>query len=872
MSAETSVPAKEQLLDGHAERDQWMLYDDESSIHPRKPCGWDGTIDHSASWKDPNDWLSFDEAIEAAQTRPSYGVGYRFVEADPFIAIDIDGCLREDADDPKPAEWFQALSLTPFIDAGAHVNVSPSGSGLRVIVRDADVPNWWTDVSDDDADHVGIEVIDDSFATITGDSLHGHEADGGSMSNETLEEWLREAWNVFNDEPPETAHKGRNGNGNGRADTPTATNARTDVDLSVYDILSAARYPEEKRVGHPFHPSGTGSNFKVDDGGETWRCWRHDCTGNAAHLLGIEAGILECGEWTTGAIESETWRDVFDYAREHGYDIPEPARAQPDGGAIATATTDSGSESAAGAPGGGRWDEVTALFDSSETGSTTRGYTRAAELLDADHSFATIRESGELYYYEPELGYYVRKGETFIAELLQEYIPGYVNSGRRKNIHEIVKTRNYINADDFTPPEGKVCVENGVLDLESRELEPHSADHYFTSRLQTPYVEGAEADRWGGFLQESTADTEVRKLEEFIGYCLEVWHHDREKNLFVVGPRQSGKSTFVDTVQALFGDMPTVTNLTPQQIADTQFDAASLQEAALNAVNDINATKIEDSGTLKRVFSGERLKLERKNQDAMFGAPKAKHTFSANWLPSVVGQDESLYRRVLLVEFPDKVDDDERDLQLDEKLEAELPGILNRALDARDRLHEQGGFTNDRSDTDTRRKWDSWQDAHKRFLYTQFDITGDSDDTVDKETYYQAYGEYCGRKGYELKPKQGVTKSLQWVPEIETADSEYRGLAWRDEDAADDDEPTRDRDEAVQADLGKTAQGKLVTKIKRWVDEFSTPVDGAPRDAILDYAEQQGEDRERVADMIDTLLAEGSLTNPADGESGELRT
>lgn len=847
MSDPIPVPDPEQLLEGHAERDQWMLYDDESPIHSRKPCGWNGSIDHSASWKDPADWLSLDEALEAAQTRPSYGVGYRFVEADPYIAIDIDGCLREDTDDPKPAEWFQALSLAPFIDAGAHIDISPSEAGLRIIIRDADVPSWWRDVSDDDADHVGIEVINDSFATITGNSLHGHEADGGSMSTEVLEEWLREAWDIFMDEPPETAH--RSESASPAPATATTPNAQADVDLSVYDILSSASYPEEERVGHPFHPSGTGSNFKVDDGGETWRCWRHDCTGNAAHLLGLEAGILDCGEWTSGTIDSETWRDVFDYAREKGYDIPAPARAQPDGGAVATTTT---TERGAA----GSWDEVRMLFDSNESGSTTRGYNTAADLLGEHHSFATIRDTDELYFYDPDRGFYVRKGRSFIDELLEEHIPDCMNTGRRKNIFEKLRARNYVDADEFSPPEGKVCVANGVLDLDTRELEPHSPDYYFTSRLQTPYIEGAEANRWEEFIAESTTTDEARKLEEFIGYCLEMWHHGREKNLFIVGPRQSGKSTFTDTVQALFGDMPTVTHLTPQQIADTRFGAANLKDAALNSVNDINATKIEDTGTLKRAFSGEGMKFERKGQDEEFGEPNAKHLYSANWLPTVVGQDESLFRRVLIVEFPNKVDDDERELDLKDDLKGELPGILSRALDARDRLHEQGGFTNDRSDDGTRRTWDAWLDAHKRFLYTQFRITGDSADTVGKETYYQAYKEYAGRKGYQLKPKQGVTKSLQWVPEISVRDDEYAGLVWDDGDAGDPD----------GGDVSTTlTQDELVTKVKAWVEAFATPTTPAQREEILEHAERKGEDPERVANVIDNLCDNKTLWKPEDG-------
>jgi len=495
-----------------------------------------------------------------------------------------------------------------------------------------------------------------------------------------------------------------------------------------------------------------------------------------------------------------------------------------------------------------KWEDVRELFDSTENGMTTRAYTRAAKILSDIESFAAIRESEALWYYREDLGYYVRKGETFIGELLMQYIPGYMNTNRERNITEMLRNLNYVSSDKFNPPTGKVNVENGVLDLETRELEAHNPDYYFTSRLQTPYDPDAEAELWNDFLLSSVgAESEAKKLMEFVGYSLETWHHNREKNLFVVGPSQSGKSTFADTIQALYGDAPTVTNLTPQQLADTQFDAASLQDAMLNAVNDINASKIENSGALKRLLSGERMKMERKHKDAHFKAPNAKHMYTANWLPVVVGQDESLYRRVLLVEFPNQVPDEERDETLKTKLQSEdvLSAILNGALDARDRLHDQGGFTNDRNREETRKKWDSWRDAHKRFLYTQFDITGDSEHTVTKDAYYQAYKEFAGSEGYELKAQQGVTKSLKWVPEIAVLDESYAGLNWEDYDAADQntlDEPSQNkRVELVTAQIGLLTANDAHAKKEDIVANLATQFDVEKIEQTLDKLLQEGQ-------------------------------
>lgn len=90
--------------------------------------------------------------------------------------------------------------------------------------------------------------------------------------------------------------------------------------LPVYRVLNRSKFPENSNEAAPswLHnkPSSTGTNFRVDDGGETFRCWRHDVTGNAYHLLGVKFGVFECGDW---AHEEVDMAAVKEQAREEGY-------------------------------------------------------------------------------------------------------------------------------------------------------------------------------------------------------------------------------------------------------------------------------------------------------------------------------------------------------------------------------------------------------------------------------------------------------------------------------------------------------------------------------------------------------------------------
>jgi hypothetical protein len=115
-------------------------------------------------------------------------------------------------------------------------------------------------------------------------------------------------------------------------DTDHATD---DADVSVFDVLSRA-YDTDNRHEHPVHGSTTGTNFMVDEDGETWRCWRHSCTGNALHLVGMEEGLIDCGDWQGTGLDSETWAEIFDAARDRGLDVGDP----PDGIEYGSAPTE----------------------------------------------------------------------------------------------------------------------------------------------------------------------------------------------------------------------------------------------------------------------------------------------------------------------------------------------------------------------------------------------------------------------------------------------------------------------------------------------------------------------------------------------------
>lgn len=101
--------------------------------------------------------------------------------------------------------------------------------------------------------------------------------------------------------------------------------------LSLYPYLDRfGEYEPGVRDVHPLHGSSTGMNFMVDDNKETFRCWRHNATGNILHLLGIELDYWGCGGWLSLDYETKKpWmNELFNIAEREGY-IGEEASNKP---------------------------------------------------------------------------------------------------------------------------------------------------------------------------------------------------------------------------------------------------------------------------------------------------------------------------------------------------------------------------------------------------------------------------------------------------------------------------------------------------------------------------------------------------------------
>lgn len=237
-----------------------------------------------------------------------------------------------------------------------------------------------------------------------------------------------------------------------------------------------------------------------------------------------------------------------------------------------------------------------------------------------------------------------------------------------------------------------IHVQNGALNVATGELGPHDPKYRARNLLPVVYDPKADCSRFKRSMEQWQPDTAVRELLlEFIGYCL-LPDVSQEKELFLVGDGGNGKGRFIFIVKTLLG--PRNVSAVPLAAlrADRTFPTAALVGKLVNIVPESEISRELDEGWIKSVVSGDPLEVERKGRDPFTFYNRARFIVQSNNPPVIRDKTDGWWRRLLVVRFGQTFTGAAVDTNLDAAHEAELPGILNLALEGLHRLSARGRF------------------------------------------------------------------------------------------------------------------------------------------------------------------------------------
>lgn len=372
-----------------------------------------------------------------------------------------------------------------------------------------------------------------------------------------------------------------------------------------------------------------------------------------------------------------------------------------------------------------------------------------AVYVQSFHTFQTLGDTKEVLIYNESSGVYEYNGESLIANECEKILEqlGYKHRCTNHLIEEVIghiRRSTEVMREAFDSDINIINLKNGLLDLASYELKPHS--HHFLSLIQIPvkFDKDAKCPKIETFLSQifSAVESQIPIVQELAGYLL-YKSYPIQKAVLMWGYGANGKSTLMKLLTTFIGQR----NTTAQSLQDllvNRFTKAELYGKMLNACFDISSRALTDTGNFKGLVGGKDLiSGEKKFKNPFYFFNFSKLIFSANIIPRTEDDTDAFYRRWVILSFPNKFEGSADDKTILDKLtsDEELSGFLNYAIEGLKRLNKNHDFSYSTT-TDQMRIWYTrMSNPIKSFIDEMTELSSESE--IPKTRLYDAYVDYC---------------------------------------------------------------------------------------------------------------------------------
>lgn len=249
-----------------------------------------------------------------------------------------------------------------------------------------------------------------------------------------------------------------------------------------------------------------------------------------------------------------------------------------------------------------------------------------------------------------------------------------------KSIPSVAMKYNELNWDStvLAMPNGKVL----KLDEPTGKPNPtargftvmdNQKEFYTMQSTAVEYVEPQELsqrekDIWQGFLNLFLPDLEYRRfVQKALGHIL-FGGNPEKLALFIVGSRNTGKTTMINSIQAALADY--AATFQPNAVFK---DSGTGNNPELGNLLHKRAIFSSEAGSqrihanpLKRNTGGDKVSVTRKyGNDQIIGIPHFVTVVATNQAPTIEDADEALVKRIMVLPFNIQVDDTSNDRRAD---------------------------------------------------------------------------------------------------------------------------------------------------------------------------------------------------------------
>lgn len=420
---------------------------------------------------------------------------------------------------------------------------------------------------------------------------------------------------------------------------------------------------------------------------------------------------------------------------------------------------------------------------------------KVADYILEHNNFITIYgvKSETIYLFEG--GIWIKNGKRKIKTDIEKLLGMWCKNNVVLEITEKIKRKTGIDSEEFEKlPADLICLENGVLNINTRKLTEHSPKYYFKTKLPVIYNPEADCPKIKEFFKASLYPEHMPIMQEWFGYTL-YRVYSIKKAMILYGVTDTGKTQVMNLLTAFLNKKNT-SGLSLQRISHgDRFRLIDLKDKLANLYDDLSSEDMV-AGGFKIATGGGYITAEYKFGDQIQFLNFAKNTFAGNKIPSVKdidSEDAAYFNRWLPIPFDNQIPLKEQDKKLINKLttEEELSGLLNWALEGLDRLQEKGVFSDDRDWKTIKNIMERQMNSIAAFCHDI--LIKEKDGRISKEAMFEIYSEYMKIKkdsGFPTASKAQLGRQLPKYANYVSAKVEkirfWEGVGIRDYKGEDD--------------------------------------------------------------------------------------
>lgn len=308
-----------------------------------------------------------------------------------------------------------------------------------------------------------------------------------------------------------------------------------------------------------------------------------------------------------------------------------------------------------------------------------------------------------------------------------------------------------------------VSMRNGLFRWTTRTMVPHTPALFTTYSLPYEYQPEAEAPVWDAFLTDVFEhDHNARlALQEFAGYVVSGRTH-MHKGLLIIGPTRAGKGVIERVLKNLVG----VQNAATPNLDSLGSDSgpAALIGKPLAVIGDARAVQPSRSSRvtelLLNIIGEDGVSLFRKYESNWDGQLPTRFVLASNEVPRFADASGAVVGRFISMRLVKSYKGRE-DKTLDKRLEGEMPGILNWALDGLKRLEQQGHFTEPDTMKEMTEHLEGLASPVSQFIADCLEVTAERTDMVPRSEVYRAWKNWHEDNGTQSANAEVMCNRLQ---------------------------------------------------------------------------------------------------------------